>query len=74
MSNTELSRAKIRRILKSRRGAMAELARTLEVNPSTITIILRGRSDSARVLAAARALAETISAETQLADNSNGGV
>jgi transcriptional regulator with XRE-family HTH domain len=43
---------------------MAELARTLGVDPSTITQVLKGKSDSARILEAARNLADAITKET----------
>jgi transcriptional regulator with XRE-family HTH domain len=42
---------------------MAELARTLGVNPATITQVLKGKSDSARILEAARNLADELSKE-----------
>ena len=57
---SDLTRAQIRRLLKRQRGAMADLARTLGVDPSTITQVLKGKSDSARILSAARELADAI--------------
>ncbi|MEN6533830.1 MAG: helix-turn-helix domain-containing protein [Bryobacteraceae bacterium] len=56
----QLSRAQIKRLLKRQRGSMADLARSLGVDPSTITQVLKGKSDSARILSAARELADAI--------------
>ena len=45
-------------VLKARRGAMAELSRQLSVTTATISMVLSGKAKSARIEAAAVAMAE----------------
>jgi predicted GNAT family acetyltransferase len=59
----ELRRHQIRKILTSRRGVMARIARELDLTHSCVATVLRGRGKSARVMDAARRAAQEILAE-----------
>lgn len=52
-----MTRNEARKILKRHRGSMAALATACEVTPATVTLVLKGRMKSQRVLEAAIAKA-----------------
>lgn len=54
------------RMLKRRRGALAELARDLNVTAVHVSLVLRGRAQSARVEEAAIEKAEKEAAQTAI--------
>ena len=48
-----LTRAQVRKTLKRKVGSIARLANDLNLTPATVSLVLRGRGTSARVMAAA---------------------
>lgn len=48
-----LTRAQVRKTIKSKVGSIARLANDLNLTPATVSLVLRGRGKSARVMAAA---------------------
>jgi transcriptional regulator with XRE-family HTH domain len=64
-SDVNLTRSKVRRVLKRRPGALAAIARDLGVSRQTVSGVLRGKGDSARVLELARRRALEILQESQ---------
>lgn len=64
----EITRAEARKILKRHRGAASRVAVQLGVSPVTVGLVLRGRSTSARILAALiNRATELLAAETEVA-------
>lgn len=55
-----LTRAQIRRAIRSVRKAQSDLARQLGVSGTAVSLVLRGTSKSEKIMAAAAALAEEI--------------
>jgi transcriptional regulator with XRE-family HTH domain len=51
--NVSLTRGQVKRVLKGRRGAAAELARELGISQVSVSSVLKGRTKSARILNAA---------------------
>lgn len=58
-----MTRAAARKILRARRGEMAELARRFDVSAVSVRDVIDGRKTSERILTAAIARAEEIIAE-----------
>lgn len=61
--SSTLRRAEIRRIFDRNRGAAAQLARDLVINPASISQWMKGRIDSKRIADAARIKALDLLAE-----------
>jgi hypothetical protein len=57
---TGMTRAEARKILLAHRGSFAQIASELEVSAVTVGLVMRGKSQSARVLSAGIALAEKL--------------
>lgn len=66
-TNNSLTRAKIRKLIRSERGAMRRIAAELGINPTVVTLVLQGKTKSARVLDAATARALAILAKQEAA-------
>jgi hypothetical protein len=64
MNETQtMSRKEIRQVFREHRGAAAELAAKLHVSKTTISLVLRGKNTSERILTAAREMAEGLLAK-----------
>ena len=55
-----LTRVQVRKALKSEVGSISRLAADLGLTPTTVSMVLKGRGKSARVMAAATARAQRI--------------
>lgn len=59
-SDVNLTRSRLRKVLRQRPGAISGIALELGVTRQTVSGVLRGKGDSARVLEAARRIAREI--------------
>ncbi len=55
-----LTRAMVRKTLKSKTGSISRLAKRLGVTPTTVSMVLRGRGTSSRIMVEATAEARQI--------------
>lgn len=58
-----MTRAEARKVLQSRRGAVARLARELDVSFNSVKDVIQGKKSSARILSAAIDRATELAAE-----------
>lgn len=61
-SDSSLSRSCLRMILLQNPGSMAKIARELGITRQTVSMVMQGRATSARILEAARRIAQEVSA------------